>query len=119
MKRVLIVDDAMFIRLTLKMMLEKNGFEVIGEAENGTVAVAKYQQLKPDIVTMDITMPELDGISALKQIKEIDDKATIVMVSAMGMEAMVRDAILAGAKDFILKPFQEESVLKVLNRIKV
>ncbi len=117
MKRVLIVDDAMFIRLTLKLMLEKNGFEVIGEAENGTTAITKYQQLKPDIVTMDITMPDLDGISALKEIKALDDKAIVVMVSAMGMEAMVRDAILAGAKDFILKPFQEESVLKVLNRI--
>ena len=119
MKKVLIVDDAMFIRLTLKLMLEKNGFQVIGEAENGAVAIAKYQQLKPDIVTMDITMPELDGISAVKKIKELDSKANIIMVSSMGMELMVRDAIVAGAKDFILKPFQEENVIKVLNKIKV
>jgi len=117
MKSVLIVDDAMFIRLSLKMMLEKNGFNVIGEAENGAVAVKKYQELKPDIVTMDITMPEVDGVEALRQIRAMDGNAKVVMVSAMGQEVMIRNAIMAGAKNFIVKPFTEESVLKVLCKL--
>lgn len=119
MKRVLIVDDAMFVRLTLKMMLEKNGFEVVGEAENGTDAVEQFQQLRPDIVTMDITMPEVNGIDALKQIRAIDGNANVVMVSAMGKEALVMEAIMAGAKDFIVKPFTEENAIKVLSKIAV
>lgn len=117
MKRILIVDDAMFIRLNLKIMLEKNGFTVIGEAENGAVAVEKYRQLNPDIVTMDITMPEVDGITALKKIKEIDKNCKVIMVSAMGQEKLIRDAIMAGARDFIVKPFTEEKVIKVLNKL--
>lgn len=117
MKRVLIVDDTMFMRLSLKMMLEKNGFDVIGEAENGAIAVAKYQELKPDIVTMDITMPIVDGIEALRQIRAIDNQAKVVMVSAMGQEVMIRNAVMAGAKNFIVKPFTEESVIKVLSKL--
>ena len=117
LKSVLIVDDAMFIRLSLKMMLEKNGFKVIGEAENGAVAVEKYKILTPDIVTMDITMPEVDGIEALRLIRAINGKAKVVMLSAMGQEATIKQAIMSGAKNFIVKPFTEESVMKVLSKL--
>jgi len=117
MKSVLIVDDTMFMRLALKTMLGKNGFQVVGEAENGAVAVEKYRELNPDIVTMDITMPVVDGIEALRQIRAIDQKAKVVMVSAMGQEVMIRNAIMAGAKNFIVKPFTEESVMKVLSKV--
>ena len=116
MKRVLIVDDAVFIRLTLKKMLESNGFEVIGEAENGRQAIDKCSLLKPDIVTMDITMPELDGVSALKQLKAIDKNIKVLMVSAMGHEARVMDAVLAGAEGFVVKPFTEEGLMKALSK---
>jgi len=104
-QKVLIVDDAAFMRMMIKDILEKNGYNVVGEAENGSVAVEKYKELTPDLVTMDITMPEKDGIQALKEIKEIDPSATIIMCSAMGQQAMVIDAIQAGAKDFIVKTF--------------
>ncbi|MDR3565910.1 MAG: response regulator [Negativicutes bacterium] len=114
MKKVLIVDDAAFMRMTLKMMLERNGFEVVDVAENGAVGVQKFTELRPDIVTMDITMPEMDGITALKKIKAIDKNACVVMVSAMGQEAMVREAVLSGAKGFIIKPFVEETIVKGL-----
>ncbi|KNY27295.1 response regulator [Pseudobacteroides cellulosolvens] len=117
MASVLIVDDAAFMRTSLKMMLERNGFTVIGEAENGAMAVQKYMELNPNIVTMDITMPVLDGIEATKKIKELDPKANIIIVSAMGQEVYVRDAVVAGAKNFIVKPFKEEHVLKVLNSL--
>lgn len=117
MKNVLIVDDTMFMRLSLKTMLVKNGFNVVGEAENGAIAVEKYQQLNPDIVTMDITMPEVDGVEALKRIRAIDGQAKVVMVSAMGQEVMIRNAIMAGAKSFIVKPFTEETVMKVLSKL--
>ncbi|MBP2627662.1 MAG: response regulator [Firmicutes bacterium] len=117
MKSVLIVDDTMFMRLSLKTMLEKNSFQVIGEAGNGAEAVEKYKELKPDIVTMDITMPEVDGVTALKQIREIDGKAKVVMVSAMGQEVMIRDAVMAGAKNFIVKPFTEDIVIKALSKL--
>lgn len=115
MKKIMIVDDAMVIRATLKMMLEKNGFEVVGEASDGKVAVQKYPELKPDIVTMDITMPNMDGIAALKEIKKLDPSAKVVIVSAMGQDNMVREAIVAGAKSFIIKPFNEEFVVKTLS----
>jgi two-component system chemotaxis response regulator CheY len=116
-KKVLIVDDATFIRFTLRQMLEKNGFEIVAEAENGAVAVQKYREYQPDIITMDITMPELDGVTALKQIKAIDPKARIVMVSAMGQEAIVKEAIINGANYFIVKPFKEEQVLETLTKV--
>lgn len=114
--RILIVDDAAFMRMMLKDILSKNGFEIAGEAENGVIAVDKYKELKPDLVTMDITMPELDGISAVKRIKSLDPNARIVMCSAMGQQAMVIDAIQAGAKDFIVKPFQPERVLEAIQK---
>lgn len=110
MKTVLIVDDAAFMRLSIRKMLEKNGYEVVGEAENGLVAVEKYMELQPDIVTMDITMKDMNGLEALKAIMERDKKANIIMVSAMGQEAMVKDAVLSGAKGFIVKPFKEEKI---------
>ena len=103
MPRVLIVDDAAFMRMMLKDILTKNGYEVAGEAENGKVAVSMYQELKPDVTTMDITMPEMDGISAVKEIKKANPGAKIVMVSAMGQQAMVIEAIQAGAADFIVQ----------------
>lgn len=117
MKKVLIVDDAAFMRLTIKMMLEQNDFEVVGEAENGLVALQKYKELQPDIVTMDITMPEMNGIEALKKIKEYDPKAKVVMVSAMGQEVLVKEAVISGAVTFIVKPFKEEHVIQTLNKI--
>lgn len=117
MAKVLIIDDAAFMRMTLKMMLEKNGFEIIGEAENGNVGVRKYKECNPDIVTMDITMPDMGGIEALKAIREFDPNARIVMISAMGQERMVMESILSGAKSFIVKPFKEENVIETLTKI--
>ncbi len=117
MKKVLIVDDAIFMRSALKMMLEKNGFEVIGEAENGSVAIQKYKLLRPDIVTMDITMPEMDGIEALKVIRAFDGNAKIITISALGQECYVREAVMSGAKGFIVKPFKEDQIIKVLNKL--
>ncbi|HHW66327.1 response regulator [Defluviitalea raffinosedens] len=116
MKKILIVDDAMFIRSSLKLMLENNGFEVIGEAGNGYEAIDKYKVLKPDIVTMDITMPEMDGIESLRQIKEYDKNANVVMITALGQESFVKEAIMLGAKGFIVKPFKEETVVKALSK---
>ena len=113
---VLIVDDAAFMRMMIKDILVKNGYNVVGEAENGEVAVEKYKELAPDLVTMDITMPEKDGITALKEIKAINPSATIIMCSAMGQQAMVIDAIQAGAKDFIVKPFQADRVLEAVSK---
>ncbi|MFZ7120910.1 MAG: response regulator [Eubacteriaceae bacterium] len=115
-KRILIVDDAIFMRMKLKDILEKNGYEVIGEAQNGVEAIEKYKTEKPDLVTMDITMPEMDGIAALKGIKEIDSQAKVVMCSAMGQQSMVMDAIQAGAVDFIVKPFESDRVIESLNK---
>ena len=117
MKNVLIVDDAMFMRHSLRQMLEKNNYNIIGEADNGMNALIKYKQLKPDIVTMDVTMPELDGIEAVRLIKKVDPQAKIVMISAMGQESLVRDAIIAGAQGFLVKPFKEEDVVKALSKI--
>src|SRR5690625_2872919 len=115
-KTVVIVDDAAFMRMMIKDILEKNGYEVVGEAENGNVAVEKYKELETDLVTMDITMTEKDGITALKEIKEYDADATVIMCSAMGQQAMVIDAIQAGAKDFIVKPFQAERVVEAVSK---
>ncbi|WP_346890153.1 response regulator [Clostridium sp. UBA1056] len=117
MARVLIVDDATFMRMMVKDILEKNGYEVIGEASNGVKAVEIYKAENPDIVTMDITMPEMDGIEAVKQIKEFDPSAKIVMCSAMGQQSMVMDAIRAGAMDFIVKPFQSDRVLEAVKKV--
>ena len=117
MKKVLIIDDAIFMRAALRLMLEKNGYTVVGEAENGKAGVTKFNQLRPDIVTMDITMPEMDGVEALKEIMNIDKTAKVIMVSAVGQERIVREAIIAGAKSFIVKPFKDEHVLKTLIKL--
>lgn len=116
-KKVLIVDDAAFMRMMIKNIITKSGYEVVGEAENAAVAVELYKELKPDLVTMDITMPEMDGIAGVKAIKAIDPNASIIMVSAMGQQAMVMEAIQAGAKDFIVKPFQQERILQAMERV--
>ena len=117
MARVLIVDDAAFMRMMIKDILEKNGFEVIGEANNGVKAVEMYKKDKPDVVTMDITMPDMDGIEAVRQIKAFDPGAKVIMCSAMGQQTMVMDAIRAGARDFIVKPFQQDRVLEAIRKV--
>lgn len=115
-KTVLIADDTAFMRMTLRNVIEKNGYQVVGEAADGEEAIALYRELQPDLVTMDITMPELDGISALKEIRAYDPDAVVIMCSAMGQQALVIDAIGAGAKDFIVKPFQPERVLEAVKK---
>jgi len=117
MKRVLIVDDAAFMRRALKTLLEKNGFQVVGEAENGSVAIRKYRELQPDIVTMDITMPEMDGVQALKEIRSLDPNSKVVMISALGQESYVREAVMLGAKGFVVKPYKEDYVVQTLNKL--
>jgi len=114
--RILIVDDAAFMRMMIRDILTKNGFEVVGEAQDGMQAIEKFKDLQPDLVTMDITMPEMDGITALKEIRKIDPNAKVIMCSAMGQQAMVIDAIQAGAKDFIVKPFQADRVLDAIKK---
>ena len=115
-KNILICDDAAFMRMMIKDILTKNGYEVVGEAANGAEGVEKYGQLKPDLVMMDITMPEMNGIDALKKIKENDSNANVIMCSAMGQQAMVIESIQAGAKDFIVKPFQVERVIEAVQK---
>lgn len=117
MKRVLIVDDAAFMRMSISMMLKRHSFEIVGEAENGLEGFKKYKDLRPDIVTMDITMPEMSGLDALKLIREFDPQANVVMVSAMGQDLLVREAVINGAKSFIVKPFKEEQVVQVISKI--
>ncbi|MDO4188807.1 MAG: response regulator [Lachnospiraceae bacterium] len=116
-KNILISDDAAFMRMMIKDILTKNGYNVVGEAENGAKAVEKYNELKPDLVLMDITMPEMDGIQALKKIKEADSSALVIMCSAMGQQAMVIESIQAGAKDFIVKPFQADRVIEAVKKV--
>lgn len=116
-KKVMIVDDAAFMRMMLKDILTKNGYTVIGEAENGAKALEKFSELEPDLIIMDITMPEMDGIQAVKKIKSTNSQANIIMCSAMGQQAMVIEAIQAGASDFIVKPFQAERVLEAVKKV--
>ncbi len=116
-KNILVCDDAAFMRMMIKDILTKNGYNVAGEAENGLKAVEKYNEVKPDLVLMDITMPEMDGIQALKKIKASDPGAMVIMCSAMGQQAMVIESIQAGAKDFIVKPFQAERVLEAVKKV--
>ncbi|HKL75930.1 MAG TPA: response regulator [Halanaerobiales bacterium] len=113
---ILLVDDAAFMRINLKNILEKAGYEVVGQAENGKEAIKKYKDLEPDLVTMDITMPEMDGIEAVKKIREINSEANIIMCSAMGQQSMVVEAIEAGAKDFIVKPFDDDRVIEAVEK---
>lgn len=117
MPKILIVDDAAFMRAMLKDILTHGGYEVVGEACHGGEGVTMYQQFKPDLVTMDITMPEVDGISAVKQIIAADPKAKVIMCSAMGQQAMVIESIQAGARDFIVKPFQPQRVLEAVKKL--
>lgn len=116
-KNILICDDAAFMRMMIKDILTKNGYNVIGEAENGLKAIEKYAETSPDLVLMDITMPEMDGIAALKKIKEYDSNAVVIMCSAMGQQAMVIEAIQSGAKDFIVKPFQADRVIEAVRKV--
>ena len=115
-KRILIVDDAAFMRMMIKDILTKNGYEVAAEAENGKIAVDKYKETSPDLTLMDITMPEMDGIQALKAIKAVDGAANVIMCSAMGQQAMVIESIQSGARDFIVKPFQPDRVIEAVKK---
>ena len=116
-KNILICDDAAFMRMMIKDILTKNAYNIAGEAENGAKAVEKYAELKPDLVLMDITMPEMDGIEALKKIKASDPGASVIMCSAMGQQAMVIESIQSGAKDFIVKPFQADRVIEAVQKV--
>ncbi len=116
-KRVLITDDALFMRVTLKNILTKGGYEIVGEAANGQESVDLYQQHKPDLVTMDITMPEMDGITAVREIRKFDPDANVIMCSAMGQKNMIMEAVSAGAKDFLVKPFQPDKVIEAIQKI--
>ena len=116
-KKILLVDDAAFMRKMIKDTLSKNGYTELFEAEDGADAVEKYSEIHPDLVIMDITMPNMDGLEALKGIRGKDGDANVVMCSAMGQESMVMDAVRSGAKDFIVKPFKPERVLKTVNSI--
>ncbi|MCD6379076.1 response regulator [bacterium] len=115
--RVLVVDDAIFMRKMISDILKASGMEVVGEAENGSDAVEKYNELKPDMVTMDIIMPEMNGIEAVKKITSRDPKAKIVMCSALGQQALVQDALAAGAEDFLIKPFNPSRVVEVIAKV--
>jgi Response regulator containing CheY-like receiver, AAA-type ATPase, and DNA-binding domains len=116
-KGVLIVDDAAFMRMVIRDILEKNGYEVAGEAKDGKEAVAVYKEKQPALVLLDITMPEMDGIAALKQIMEYDSSAKVIMCSALGQSNMVIESIQIGAKDYIVKPFQADRVLEAVRKI--
>lgn len=114
---VLVCDDAIFMRTMIADILTQAGFEVVGEAESGVQAVEKYRQLKPDLVTMDIVMPDMGGIEAVREICKADPDAKVLMCSAMGQQALVVEAIQAGAKDFVVKPFQPSRVLEAVQRV--
>ncbi|MFW6035823.1 MAG: response regulator [Halothermotrichaceae bacterium] len=116
-RKVLIVDDAAFMRNMLKCILVKADYEIVGEAEDGRDAVDKYKELAPDLVTMDITMPEMNGIEAVEKINNFDHDARIIMCTAMGQKALIIEALKAGAKDFIVKPFNKERVLEAFDKV--
>ncbi len=116
-KSVLIVDDAAFMRMMLKKILTAEDFEVVAEASDGREAIKKYEEHEPDLVTMDITMPDMDGLEAVKEILDYDEDAKIIMVSAMGQQKMVVEAVQAGAEDFVVKPFEEERVLEAVGKV--
>ena len=115
--RVLIVDDAIFMRKMISDILVENGMEIVGEADTGAKAVEKYAELRPDLVTMDIIMPEMNGIDAVRKIQEFDSQAKIVMCSALGQQALVQEAIAAGARDFLIKPFNAARVVEVIAKV--
>ncbi|MCL2663039.1 MAG: response regulator, partial [Oscillospiraceae bacterium] len=114
---VLIVDDSSLMRRLIKNIVVKNGYDVLGEAENGKKGVEKYKELKPDFVTMDLIMDEMNGLEALKLIIEEDPNANVIMVSSMGQEVLVRDAIVLGAKHFVMKPFDERQVMEAIKKL--
>lgn len=117
MKKVLIVDDSLMMRKMLKDIVEKEGYKVVAEASNGEEAIQKYKMTKPDLVTMDITMPEMNGIQALIELKKIDDNVKVIMLTAMGQKTMVIDAIKHGAKDFLIKPFEKEKLISSISKV--
>ncbi len=117
MVRILIADDTQFMRTNLRIMFERHGMQVVGEADSGSKVIKMYEVLNPDIITMDITMPNLDGIEATKCIMKMNPNAKIIIVSALGQEGFVREAILAGAKNFIVKPFHEEKVIEIVEKV--
>ena len=116
-KRILLVDDACFMRMMLKDIFTKNGYEICGEASNGIEAIDKVKELNPDLVTLDVTMPEMDGITTLKNIKKINPNINVIMCSAMGQQSIVIEALQLGAKDFIVKPFQANLVIESVSKI--
>ncbi|WP_312643798.1 response regulator [Hydrogenoanaerobacterium sp.] len=116
-KKIMIVDDAAFMRMMIKDTLSKNGFDSFVEAGDGQIALGMYEQERPDLVIMDITMPNMNGIQALQAIKALDDSARVIMCSAMGQEAMVVEAIRLGALDFIVKPFKSDRILQTVNKV--
>jgi len=116
--RLMIVDDASFMRVAIRRMIEKKEYEVVCEAEDGQDAVDKFKKYRPDVITMDITMPNLSGIEALKEIKKLSSTVKVIMVSAMGQEALIREAVMSGANSFIVKPFKEDKLLEVLESMK-
>jgi len=115
--RILVADDAKFMRKLLAKILEEGGYEVVAEAETGSDAIALYERIKPDLVTMDLVMPDMSGIDAIKEIVSRDPKARIVVVSAMGQQSLVSEAMSAGARDFVVKPFHPSVVLEVIGRV--
>lgn len=117
MTKILIIDDAKFMRVTLSKIFEKHNFQVVGTAQNGEEGVRLYKELHPDVVTLDITMPVMNGLKALEEIMKYDPQANVVMCSAMGQQRLVVEAIELGAKDFIVKPFEEQRVIDIVNRI--
>ncbi|MCL4408220.1 MAG: response regulator [Thermotogae bacterium] len=116
-KRVLIVDDAAFMRMLLKDMVTKAGFEIVGEAINGKEAIEKYKELNPDVVAIDTIMPEMNGIEATKEIMKLNPNAKIIICSAMGQQMMVMEALQSGAKDFVVKPFRQDKITETLSKV--
>ena len=116
-KRILITDDTMFMRMSLKEILQGSGYTIVGEAEDGKIAVEKYKKLKPDLVLMDITMPNMNGIEAIKEIMKLDDDAKIIMVSAMGQKPLIMEALCSGATDFVIKPFKPNRILNAVRKV--
>ncbi|MCI0526111.1 MAG: response regulator [Nitrospira sp.] len=116
-KRTLVVDDSSFLRNSLKKILEDHGYEVVGMAENGLEAITKYKELKPDLVTLDIIMPQMNGLEVLKLLKAVDPNACVVMVSSMSAQQSVTDCVQAGAKNYILKPYEADKVIAVIQKV--
>jgi len=114
---MMIIDDAAFMRLSIRRMVENNDYEIIAEGSDGLQAIELYKEHRPDITTLDITMPNMNGIEALKAIRSIDGNAKIIMVSAMGQENLIREAVMNGASSFLVKPFQKDKLLEVLDSI--